>query len=62
MTRTPIPNCPQEDKTIRDRAWTDEQRLGPQIVCCVCGDPCSIYSPVCAECGRVALQTIGATP
>lgn len=25
MTRTPIPNCPQEDKPIRDRAWTDEQ-------------------------------------
>ena len=22
---TPIPNCPQEDKPIRDRAWTDEQ-------------------------------------
>lgn len=26
MTRTTIPNCPQEDKPIRDRAWTDEQR------------------------------------
>ncbi len=61
MTTT-IPNCPQEDKPIRERAWTDEQRLGLQIVCCVFGDPCSIYSPVCAECGRVALQTIGATP
>lgn len=22
----PIPNCPQEDKPIRQRAWTDEQR------------------------------------
>lgn len=25
MNRTPIPNCPQEDKPIRDRAWTDGQ-------------------------------------
>lgn len=24
---TPIPNCPQEDKPIRERAWTDGQRL-----------------------------------
>lgn len=27
MTRTPIPNCPQEDKPIHERAWTDAQRL-----------------------------------
>lgn len=26
MTRTPIPNCPQPETPIRDRAWTDEQR------------------------------------
>ena len=24
---TPIPNCPQPETPIRDRAWTDEQRL-----------------------------------
>lgn len=30
MTRTPIPNCPQEDKPIRDRAWTDGQRPEPK--------------------------------
>lgn len=23
---------------------------GPQVVCCVCGGPCGIYSPVCTEC------------
>jgi len=50
MTRTPIPNCPQPETPIRERAWTDGQRPGPQVVCCVCGEPCGIYSPICAKC------------
>lgn len=25
MTHSPIPNCPQPETPIRDRAWTDEQ-------------------------------------
>lgn len=27
MTRAPIPNCPQSETPIHERAWTDEQRL-----------------------------------
>lgn len=27
MTRTPIPNCPQPETPLRERAWTDGQRL-----------------------------------
>jgi hypothetical protein len=27
MTRTPIPDCPQPETPIRDRAWTDGQKL-----------------------------------
>lgn len=26
MTRTPIPDCPQPETPLRERAWTDEQR------------------------------------
>ena len=28
------------------------QQNGPQVVCCVCGKPCSIYSPVCEDCAK----------
>ena len=52
-----IPDCPQPETPIRERAWSDAQKV-PQIVCCVCGEPCSIYSPVCAKCAA----TIGELP
>ena len=56
-TRPPVEGCPQPETPIRERAWTDAQK-GPTIVCCVCGEPCSIYSPVCAKCAAA----IGDTP
>ena len=59
---TTIPNCPQPETPIRERAWTEVQKAPPQIVCCVCGEPCSIYSPICAKCNSDALAAIGATP
>ena len=58
---TPIEGCPQPETPIRERAWTDEQRAGPSIVCCACGEPCSIYSPVCSKCAS-EIEAIGATP
>ncbi|HXS04861.1 MAG TPA: hypothetical protein VN731_10320 [Rhodanobacter sp.] len=57
----PIPNCPQEDKPIRERAYTPKQQ-GPRVVCCVCGEPCSIYSPICAKCATATFTTIENKP
>lgn len=36
------------DKTPEALAVLD----GPRIVCCVCGEPCGIYSPICDECAK----------
>ena len=54
------PNSPTPD--TRERAWTDAQKSGPQVVCCVCGEPCSIYLPACAKCTSEMLAAIGDKP
>lgn len=32
MTREPIPSCPQPETPIRDRAWTEGQKLNAAVI------------------------------
>lgn len=43
MTRTPIPNCPQPETPIRDRAWTDEQiTAAARALCKDASEECNV--------------------
>lgn len=63
---TPIPNCPQPETPIRDRAWTDEQ------IEAKCAEALRKYRADCPDAKIdgadfdagffAAFETIGATP
>ena len=72
MTRTPIPNCPQPETPIRERAWTDGQITAAARALCnrsaeVCNvdpqDNWNLYANEFIEDAKAALNAInGATP